>query len=790
MNNKEDKSLATLRPDLAKEWHPWKNGDLKPEDVTCGSKKKVWWYLPYDDPETGKHFDFEWKAPIYSRTSGIGCPYLASANCRVWLGFNDLATTHPELAKELHPTKNGDLKPTDVTAGSGKKVWWYLPYDDPRTGKHFDFEWEATISNRTNGRECPFLSGHQIWVGYNDLATTHPDIVKEWHPAKNGDLKPTDVTAGSGKKVWWYLPYDDPRTGKHFDFEWEAQIVNRCSGYGCPYLSNPCTAVWFGFNDLTTTHPELAKEWHPTKNGDLKPTDVTAGSGQKIWWYLPYDDPRTGKHFDFEWLGCICDRVCRDFGCPFLSGHQIWVGYNDLATTHPDIAKEWHPAKNGDLKPTDVMSFSNKKVWWYLPYDDPKTGKHFDFEWQTHIHYRTSKGHGCPYLSNQRVWPGYNDLATTHPDIASEWHPTKNGNLKPTDVSTFSTQKIWWYLPYDDPNTGKHFDFEWTSTVLERTRGANCPYLASANCRVWLGFNDLATTHPELAKEWHPTKNGDLKPTDVTAGSGQKIWWYLPYDDPRTGKHFDFEWECRIASRTTSGYGCPYLASANCRVWLGFNDLATTHPELAKEWHPTKNGDLKPTDITAGSGKKVWWYLPYDDPKTGKHFDFEWEAQIVNRCNGRGCPFLSESQLEKNIGVIIGRENIAYIKEKTFNNCISSLCGRLRYDFYLTNKCLFVEGDGVQHFKAINYFGGRKEFVHRIKCDNIKNIYAFTNNKPLLRIPYIYIDDKDKIEMFIKYFLETCRIPQEILDFYSQFKFSNYVECVTEYHKQLEKTVA
>lgn len=34
--------------------------------------------------------------------------------------------------------------------GNGKKVWWYLPYDDPKTGKHFDFEWEASISSRSN----------------------------------------------------------------------------------------------------------------------------------------------------------------------------------------------------------------------------------------------------------------------------------------------------------------------------------------------------------------------------------------------------------------------------------------------------------------------------------------------------------------------------------------------------------------------------------------------------------------------------------------------------------------
>ena len=71
--------------------------------------------------------------------------------------LNNLATTNPKLASEWHPFKNRDLRPEDVTTKSNKKVWWLLPYDDPKTGKHFDFEWEATVSSRSNGARCPYL---------------------------------------------------------------------------------------------------------------------------------------------------------------------------------------------------------------------------------------------------------------------------------------------------------------------------------------------------------------------------------------------------------------------------------------------------------------------------------------------------------------------------------------------------------------------------------------------------------------------------------------------------------
>ena len=54
------------------------------------------------------------------------------------------------------------------------------------------------------------------------------------------------------------------------------------------------------------------------------------------------------------------------------------------------------------------------------------------------------------------------------------------------------------------------------------------------------------------------------------------------------------------------------------------------YPDLFAEWHPTKNGRKVPEDFTHGSNKKVWWKC------TEGH---EWNASIVNRSKGRGCPF-------------------------------------------------------------------------------------------------------------------------------------------------------
>ena len=61
----------------------------------------------------------------------------------------------------------------------------------------------------------------------------------------------------------------------------------------------------------------------------------------------------------------------------------------------------------------------------------------------------------------------------------------------------------------------------------------------------------------------------------------------------------------------------------------GINDLAPVNPALAAQWDFVVNGNLKPTMVSAGSGKKVGWIC-----EKGHH----WEATIASRNAGAGCP--------------------------------------------------------------------------------------------------------------------------------------------------------
>ena len=168
---------------LLVQWDQEKNGDLTPQNVSTGSNRKVWWRCEKDH---------SWQDKVNNRVGGYGCPVCAGR--RIEVGYNDLATTHPHLAEQWDQEKNGDLTPQNVSAGSGKKVWW-------RCEK--GHSWQADVNSRTRGRGCPVCAGHQVEVGYNDLATKHPHHAEQWHPEKNGDLTPHMVTFGTTKKVWW-----------------------------------------------------------------------------------------------------------------------------------------------------------------------------------------------------------------------------------------------------------------------------------------------------------------------------------------------------------------------------------------------------------------------------------------------------------------------------------------------------------------------------------------------------------------------------------------------------------
>ena len=608
-------NLLKDNKELMKEYNFEKNIDIDLDSLTNGTGKKIWWKC---------NKSHEWEASIDNRNRGTGCPYCSGR--KAIIGYNDLATINPSLAKEWNYERNGDLKPNMVKANTNKIVWWKC---------NKGHEWKANIGNRNLGKNCPICSNHQVLQGYNDLATINPSIVKEWNYERNGDLKPTMVVSNNSKKVWWKCDKGH---------EWEATIVNRNRGTSCPYCMN--NQILKNYNDLNTINPKLAKEWNYEKNGDLKPDMVMPNSNKKVWW-------RCNK--GHEWEADICSRNV-GANCPYCA--------KELQTSFPEqaiyfyIKKIFPDAISGDrhLKmeldifiPSEKIAIEYDGAFWHRnPAKDErknelcKKHKILLFRVKENLQEKIEESEylkivPCAYndvgiknaieyilkklnknidvdldrdraliynsfINNQKE----QSLLIINPNIAKEWNYEKNGDLKPDMVMANSGKKVWWIC-----NEGH----EWQAVIKSRNNGCGCPICSSQ--QVLKGYNDLTVTNNKVAQEWNYEKNGDLKPDMVMANSDKKVWWKCDKGH---------EWQAIIKNRN-KGIGCPICS--NRQVLKGYNDLETVNPKLTKQWNYEKNGDLKPSMLVANSHKKVWW-------KCDK--GHEWESTIINRNRGTGCP--------------------------------------------------------------------------------------------------------------------------------------------------------
>lgn len=641
--------LETLYPQIAKEWHPTKNGLLRPDTIKSGSGKKVWWQC-----EKGH----EWTTAISARTGEKhgSCPICSGR--QVLSGYNDLATTHPHLLEEWDYAKNIDLQPTNVTKGSDKKVFWLC-----KKGH----SWKAAVSSRIAGNGCPHCAkelrvsfpekaiayylreaGFEVeesyrpeWLGKSELDIYLPALRlgieydgEAWHKSGKKDLKKDLRCLANGVRLirirepkcphiqgigpCYNLP-DTKESSLAAAIEFIFQMLrdeysvnippeihvdiasNRIKIYELMELRNK-------ENSLAILQPQLAREWNHLKNGSLTPDMIYERANKKVWWLCP-----TCGH---EWDAVVASRVAGN-GCPkcgkIKAAHSqsTPMQTDSLQAANPELCKEWDYEENGTtLTPSDVFPFSHRKVWWKC-----SKGHH----WKATVADRSS-GKVCPYCSGVYPIPGETDLATLFPDIANEWHPDKNEDLKPREILPSSSRKVWWQCKYGH---------EWLATISNRT-GKNrtgCPICSGK--KVLTGFNDLATTHQTLAQEWHTEKNKPLTPKDVTVGSNKKVWWRC---------HLGHEWEAIINSRR-NGSGCPVCAN---RVLLkGFNDLATTYPDIAAQWHPLRNGELSASAVFAGTAQKVWWQCEQGH---------EWFASVNGRtANKTGCPICFQEKRVKKV---------------------------------------------------------------------------------------------------------------------------------------------
>ncbi len=319
-----------------------------------------------------------------------------------------------------------------------------------------------------------------------------------------------------------------------------------------------------------------------------------------------------------------------------------------------------------------------------------------------------------------------NRLSITNPELCEEWNFKRNVK-DPNEYHSFSNKKVWWKCKNGH---------EWEASISKRSfskRG--CPYCSNNQA---CSDNCLSTTHPFLLKEWDYTKN-KISPFNITSGSDMRVWWKC-----QNGH----SWDCNLYTRTREEYrvtsasknksrekvvkptGCPYCTGQKV---CDDNSFSTMFPEVSKEWHPTKNNGLSPSDFTFCSGKRAWWKC-----QNGH----EWTA-IINTRRFYGCPTCNQILLKDGTRCGSMVEAYVYLKMKGLGVNMehngkyggqnkNGTASRKRFDFYLPSVSTYVEVTSFSKkmsiysagmwFRYLRNIVEKKHYVERVLGKNFRFI--------------------------------------------------------------------
>ncbi len=556
-----------------------------------------------------------------------------------------------DFMKDWNDEENTIISIETLVQNNGQKYLWKCHV--------CSYKWYASFKERKKGKKCPYCSGKVVWKGHNDLATTNKALLEEWNYIRNDTVSPTQFKSGSVAKVWWKC--------KRCNYEWQARINKRVLGQGCPVCGGK--KVWVGYNDIVTTHPQVAAEWDYQKNGEFRPEDFSRGSNKYMWWKC--------SKCQASWRQTISART-KGSGCPKCMGEKISKTLmrnaikngNTLAEKFPELAKEWSE-KNGKITAKDVAPHSNKSFWWKCSI--------CGYEWNAIVASRV-KGRGCPECNhehqtsiseqivyyyvkqvfkdaingyiNEKISPYTIDIYIPSLSVAIEydgerWHRDLEKDMKKTEKITAADINLIRLREKGCPvlrdtsyqiviNNQEYETYEYLNEPLKKlfkilSKNSDKKINLNINCagirnevmvkyRENLQETSLGMRGKELVCEWDNEKNGALTPYHVKYKSNRKVAWIC--------SKCGFHWEAQIDARVR-GRGCP--ACAGKKIWIGHNDLKTKCPELMSEWNYEKNGILLPENCTCGIDRKVWWKC--------SACNNEWQARIRNRAVlHSGCP--------------------------------------------------------------------------------------------------------------------------------------------------------
>jgi len=248
------------------------------------------------------------------------------------------------------------------------------------------------------------------------------------------------IRPASHRKVWWSCD----QCPEGFPHIWEASVLNRTFGTGCPFCSGNAVCQ---HNTLARQAPEVALFWDAKKNFPMSPDQVTVSSGMRAHWKCS-----ACLH---EWQAKVVRKSHGKSGCPKCArasaGRKARQKHPTFARAKHALLAQWDHDRNREIGnlPNNTSLRSNKLIWWQC-HECPKGKVH---SWQARPCDRTAprKLSGCPCCAGQKLCD-CNSLETVCPDVAADFDVKKNG-VTAADVTSSAGTKYSWLS--DEPGAKK-----------------------------------------------------------------------------------------------------------------------------------------------------------------------------------------------------------------------------------------------------------------------------------------------------------------------------------------------
>ena len=516
-----------------------------------------------------------------------GCPYCSDK--QILKGYNTLQETHPYLEKFWD--KSNDKSISEYWHKSFDVLNWKCPCCNIQFQCSPVEMISRTNLENSNFETCPKNCDWNKLVFNNDIFHNSPRLRKEWSKKNNIPVH-LALSHIDTKKYWWNCSICQ---GEYLcSIPIRREVID-----SCPYCNDEQPLK--GYNTISDIHPELTSYWSSKNTQKIDEITLSEAKNKKYIWLCDCCNLEFNEKLSIvlDKFSNINNRELKKI-CPYCN-KKIPKPEESLGYKKPFLKSEWLENINGDIY--NVFSNSNDIIEWICR----KCHRNF----KAKISNRAEDDKCCPYCSNRILIKGINDLATTHPHLIKEWSNLNDRQL--SCLTNKSSYKAWWKCSVCS-NTYQQVV---SSKLISKT---SCPYCRKT--KVLKGFNDLATTHPWLIKEWSTLNDRDRDSSSIMCNSNYRAWWKCA----ECSKEYRQSVKKKILMNKSC---CPYCR--NNKVLKGLNDLATTHEYLLNEWDYLNNILLaKPTEIDEKSNKIVWWICK-DDPSHRNKFKINEKIKYEKR---------------------------------------------------------------------------------------------------------------------------------------------------------------